>query len=210
MIRFTQAFVNGGADVPRARESGVLPCLLRDSPEWLRETSGNGYFDSLSGAGAEHILPGVVDTQLLRLEAAVSYRAGTSSAAILKSFATMVPWRKTSLPLSATTEWEKSGRRRRSTLVTWRGFYDRRAGAGEAYGGAKTEGGAGCAGAGIAAGSAGVAKQPLYPDNSRERHVICCYGGVAEIESLQCGAAQMKQRLVKAGTFISIQTPTAP
>src|SRR4249919_154521 len=41
--------------------------------------------------------------------AALSFRAGTSSATILNSFATMVPWRKTSLQPSATTESDRSG-----------------------------------------------------------------------------------------------------
>ena len=35
---------------------------------------------------------------------ALNFRAGTSLATILKSFATMVPWRKTSLRPSATTD----------------------------------------------------------------------------------------------------------
>ena len=67
---------------------------------------------------------------------------------ILKSFATMVRWRKTSLRPSAKTASDRSARRRRSTLATWRGFLCRRAVAGEAHGGDKTEGGADC-GAGI-------------------------------------------------------------
>jgi hypothetical protein len=45
-----------------------------------------------------------------------------SLATILKSFATMVPWRKTSLRPSATTGSDRSARRRRSTRATWRGF----------------------------------------------------------------------------------------
>jgi hypothetical protein len=46
--------------------------------------------------------------------------------------------------------------------------HDRRAGAGEAHGGAKTHAGTACCNGG-AAGGAGVAKQPLYPANSREK-----------------------------------------
>ena len=53
-------------------------------------------------------------------------------------------------------------------------------GAGQAHGGAKTEAGADC-GTGIAVGGAGVAKQPLYPDHSRERYLIDATGGVKQI-----------------------------
>ena len=53
----------------------------------------------------------------------------------------------------------------RSTPATWPASHDRGASAGEAHGGAKTEGGADC-GAGGAAGGAGVAgTEPVYPDN---------------------------------------------
>ena len=49
----------------------------------------------------------------------------------------------------------------------------RRAGAGEAHGGDKTEGGADCC-TGIAAGSAGAATESVYADNSREVVTVSC------------------------------------
>ena len=126
--------------------------------------------------------------------AALSYRAGTSLATILKSFATMVPWRKTSLRPSAKTASDRSARRHDQLWRLGGDSHGRGAGAGEAHGGAKTEEGTNYCN-GVAARGAGVAKQPLYPDNSRETHLICYYRGIAEIESLQSGRAQVKQRL---------------
>ena len=46
--------------------------FFADGLEWLRETNGNEYFDSLSGAGGQHIMPDVVEKQLLQLEAAAN------------------------------------------------------------------------------------------------------------------------------------------
>src|SRR4029077_13956486 len=76
--------------------------------------------------------------------AALSCRAGTSLVTILNSFATMVPWRKTSLRLSATTD--RTDRHGDDDQLGRPGgdSYDRRAGAREAHGGAKAEGGADC------------------------------------------------------------------
>src|SRR5262245_37469699 len=44
--------------------------FFADSPEWLTETSGHGYFDSISSQDKSHIAVAVVDRQLGDLEAA--------------------------------------------------------------------------------------------------------------------------------------------
>jgi hypothetical protein len=74
--------------------------------------------------------------------AALSYPAGTSLATILRSFATMVRWRKTSLRPSP--RWNRTDRFGDYDQLGRPGgdSQDLRAGAGEAHGGAKTEGGA--------------------------------------------------------------------
>jgi hypothetical protein len=83
---------------------------------------GQVAFTASSDKTQKEIFKPVDGEEVLERFAALNCRAGTSSATILKSFATMVPWRKTSLRRSATTELDRSARRRRSTLATWLGF----------------------------------------------------------------------------------------
>ena len=46
--------------------------FFADSPDWMMESSGHGYFDSLAGPGGAFVRTSVVDQQLTELDAAVS------------------------------------------------------------------------------------------------------------------------------------------
>jgi len=65
-------FLTEARDYPELVSRDFYLAYFADSPDWLRETSGHGHFDSVAGPGNPHIRREVVEEQLATLEATVA------------------------------------------------------------------------------------------------------------------------------------------